>query len=552
MKRNLLLLSLLTLVMGFSAMAQTNTYTMITSSSELYDGAKVLIVGMDESGFAYAMSKQNTNNRKAVQINMSGSSITTSVAVAATSDTEPYEITVGGSNGAWTLFDELNGGYLYAASSDKNYLRTQAQNNANGQWNIVVNSNGECVPTAQGENTRNIMRFNLNADNGNPLISCYNSSSTIIEPVYIFKAVGAPTIDPEPTNYPTGFNAEVDRTSIELEWNASTGAQAPRGYLVVGSTGAITVPTDGTPVANDLDASDGHIAYNVLTGTSCEFENLVGNTTYNFAIFPFTNSSQDINYKTDGSYPTASATTANLTSLINTDFNGNLAPFTAYNVSGEQEWTSSSYSGVNFAKISGYASGSSNQNEDWLISPNLFANGKYANVTISFENAFKFDGNALMVMVSGEYDGHSNPNDFQWQDITDDFEWSAGDYVWQESGEVTYQFGNVNALYLAFVYTSTASAASTWEVTDVEVMGAGYDAVEEINATTFDIYPNPAANCISFNAEEDSMIEIIDITGRTVMSIEAVAGQNNVNISELNNGVYFVRMGASVVKFIKK
>ncbi len=550
MKRNLLLFSLLTLVMGFSAKAQTNTYSMVTSTSELYVGAKVLLVGYsDAADSAFMMSYQKSNNRHAVYTTQTGSSISTSVAVSATSDTEPFEFTVGGGEGAWTFYDEVKGGYLYAAGGG-NYLRTQTSLDSKGEWTISM-TNGACVFTSNGGVEQCYMHFNIN-HGGTPLFGCYKSTSNVTAPVYIFIAGGSPTLDPEPSNYPTQFTAEADRNTIGLSWAASTGAQLPRGYLVIGSTGTITVPTDGTPVANDLDAADGNVAYNVMSGTEAEFKQLAGNTTYNFAIFPFTNTGDGIDYKTDGTYPTASATTADSNCLLDVDFDGALAPFTAYNVTGTQEWSTSVYDGVPFAKMSGYASGSAFENEDWLISPNLFANGKYQSISVSFDNAYKFDGNALMVMISGAYDGQGDPNDFQWEDITDDFDWSAGDYVWQESGEMIYEIENANSLYIAFVYTSTDAAASTWEVTDVEIYGMGYDAVEEVSAQSLNIHPNPASSSFSFNVENDVTVEIIDMTGRVVMHVEAKAGENNVNVSELSNGVYFVKMDSSVAKFVKK
>ncbi len=550
MKRNLLLFSLLAMVMGFGAMAQTNTYNMVTSTSELYVGAKVLLVGYnDAADSAFMMSYQKSNNRHAVYTTQTGSSISTSVAVSATSDTEPFEFTVGGGEGAWTFYDEVKGGYLYAAGGG-NYLKTQTSLDSKGEWTISM-SNGACVPTSNGGVEQCYMHFNIN-HGGTPLFGCYKSTSNVTAPVYIFIAGGSPTLDPEPSNYPTQFTAEADRNTIGLSWAASTGAQLPRGYLVIGSTGTITVPTDGTPVANDLDAADGNVAYNVMSGTEVEFKQLAGNTTYNFAIFPFTNTGDGIDYKTDGTYPTASATTADSNCLLDVDFDGALAPFTAYNVTGTQEWSTSVYDGVPFAKMSGYASGASNVNEDWLISPNIFRNGSYNKVIISFLNCFNFDGDALKVMMSNEYDGVSDPTEYEWQDITSEFEWSEGGYVWQESGAATFDVTDSFKLFIAFRYTSTAAAASTWEVTNVEVYGEDYNAVEEVSATTFSVYPNPATSSFRFIAENDTMVEVIDMTGRMVMSVNAKAGENTVNVSELSNGVYFVKMGASIVKFVKE
>lgn len=550
MKRNLLLFSLLALVMGFGAKAQTKTYSMVTSTSELYVGAKVLLVGYnDAADSAFMMSYQKSNNRHAVYTTQTGSSISTSVAVSATSETEPFEFTVGGNEGAWTFYDELKSGYLYAAGGG-NYLKTQTNLDSKGEWTISM-TNGACVFTSNGGVEQCYMRFNIN-HSGSPLFGCYKPTSNVSAPVYIFMAGDHITLDPEPSSYPTQFTAEADRNTINLAWAASTGAQLPRGYLVLGSTGTITVPTDGTPVANDIDAADGNIAFNVMSGTEVEFKQLAGNTTYNFAIFPFTNTGDGIDYKTDGTYPTASATTANSNCLLDVDFDGALAPFTAYNVTGQQEWSTSVYDNVPFAKMSGYASGASNVNEDWLISPDLFRNGAYKNVTISFSNCFNFDGDALKVMMSSEYDGVSDPTEYNWQDITSEFAWSEGGYVWQESGAADFNVEGSYKLYIAFRYTSTAAAASTWEVTNVEVYGTVFDAVDEVSPMAVSIYPNPATSCFKFNAENDVTVEIIDVTGRMVMSVEAKAGENTVNISELSNGVYFAKIGASVVKLVKE
>ena len=550
MKRHLLNLLALMLVC-LAANAQTNNYSMVTSTSELYEGAKVILVGFNESAdSAFIMSYQKSSNRHAVYCDQTGSSISISVAAASSSQTEPYEFTIGGSNGAWTFFDALNNGYLYAPGGG-NYLKTQANNNENGQWNITMD-NGACVPVSNGGVEQCNMHFNINRS-GSPLFGCYKSTSNVTAPVYIFMANGAPVVDPEPTAYPTNFTATLDLTSAKLTWNASTGDQLPKGYLIIGSTGAITVPQDGNPVANDLNANDGSLAYNVLFGTNeVTFNQLPPNSTMNFAIFPYTNSQATIDYKNDGSYPTASVTTGSTSCVLFADFANGLAPFNAFNIEGEQEWTTSIYDNVPFAKMSGYANGASVVNEDWLISPNLFALGKYQTISISFDNAYKFDGDALRVVMSTEYDGISDPTEFDWTEITNEFQWSAGNYEWQESGE--YQLNNINSnsLYFAFIYTSSASAASTWEITNVNVLGDGFDAVDEYHAATFAVYPNPASGFITINAEEECEFVIFDAVGRNIVNIVTVPGENTINVSSFETGVYFIRMNGTVVRFVKE
>lgn len=544
MKKTLLSL-LAVMLMGLGAMAQTNTYNMITSASELSAGDKVLIVGFDDEGEAYVMSYQKTNNRHALEFDDVTTSITTSVASDPSSQTEPFELTVGGASGAWTFFDAVNNGYLNAPGGG-NYLRTQADLTANGQWTITFDATGGVVPVSNGGVEQCIMRYNATST----LFSCYKESSSITGLVYIFKASGAPVIDPEPSNYPTGFTATVENGTVDLEWNESTGAQLPRGYLVIGTTGTITVPVDGVVMENNTDPSAGNLVYNVIGDTEVEFHGLAANTTYKFAIFPFTNSSTNINYKTDGTYPTVNATIGDVHTILYANFADGLAPFTAFNIEGEQEWTISAYGGVPFAKMSGYSDGSYIVNEDWLITPNIFANGTYQTINFGFMNAFRYDGNPLKVYMSTTYNGVNNPTEFDWTDVTDRFDWSEGSFAWETTDEDFVV--NATSLYFAFVYTNTDAAASTWEVTNVEIVGTGFNAVGELEMSSLNVYPNPATNNIVVDVQKDAEVQILDMTGCVVMNVNAAEGENSINVSDLESGVYFVKMNGSVVKFVKK
>jgi hypothetical protein len=463
-----------------------------------------------------------------------------------------------GSAGAWEFYDPLREGYLYAASSSANQLKTQSTNNANGEWSIVFNQDGTAEVTAQGENTRNIMRFNENSSNGDPLFSCYNSNSSINVPVSLYKVGGSSQPKPEPTNYPTNFRvSEVDGTNVTLTWTDAVGGQVPDKYLVVASTGAISVPTDGVPVLNDL--TDQNVAYGVQTWT---FTGLEGGTTYHFAIFPYTNSSIYTDYKTDGNYPTDDATTEDIEILLFEDFNDGLGVFTAYDAYGEQNWHQGIYQGTTYANMNGY-SGGAHQNEDWLIGevPGM-TDTYFTEIFLEFRTAMKFDGNPLRVVVSGDYDGHSDPNDFDWIDITDAFDYSTGNYEWVESGKVNIidvvgDFANSGySWYIAFVYTSTDEAASSWEIDYVRATGTWITSVNENSALTIEFYPNPAREQVLFTLESDAQVIVFDVVGRKVNEMNAAAGNAQLNVSELESGVYFVNIryangSTAVSKFVK-
>ena len=543
MKKTLLFLA--TVLMSLSMMAQTTTYTKIASESELSAGDKVLLVGIKDDGSTFAMSWQKSNNRGAVAVTNEGGSITTTVAVDPNSQTDPFELTVGGQSGAWTFFDEVTNGYLYAPGGG-NYLRTQATNNANGEWVLAVDQDG-FKPTSNGGVDQKYMHYN----GGSTLFGCYNESSTVTGVVYIFKG-GEPSLDPEPSNYPTNFNATLSITKANLTWTASTGAQLPRGYVVLGTTGSINVPADGTPVENDTDPSDGNVAY-TTTGTTVSFDQLPANTTWTFAIFPYTNSGANIDYKNDGSYPTATLTTQDVNCIYASDFEHGLTPFIAVSIEGEQEWTTDVYGGVYFAKMSGYTANKAYvKNEDWLITSDIIDGDAYSSLTIAFMNAYKYDGDALQCLYSTNYDGMSDPTEstFTWTNITNHFQWSAGEYAWVETNYELNTAG-MQHLYVAFKFTCTTEASSTWEIADFKVY-EGYDAVNETEAVSFNLYPNPANSSINVVAENAAEVQIMDMAGRMVMTVNAVEGVNTINVADLANGVYFVRMNGAVVKFVKR
>lgn len=551
MKKSLFSLAAM-LLFAVSGIAQNTTFTKVTSASGLEAGAMYLIVGNDEDLGDFAIGYQKQNNRHAVAVTDAGGSITVTPAVDPYSEGDANQFMLGGSANAWTFYDPLREGYLYAASSSSNQLKTQSTNNANGEWSIVFNADGTAEVVAQGENTRNNMRFNPN--NGTPLFSCYAETSTVDTRVCLYKAGGTVEPDPEPSNYPTNFTATVNGTDVTLTWTDAVGEQLPHKYVVVSG---YYIPTDGIAVSDSETAKN--VSYGVQTVT---FSGLQGGQDYHFAIFPYTNSGFNIDYKTDGSYPTVTVTTENIEILLFEDFDEDLGVFTAYDMYGDQGWHQGTYQGTTYANMNGYANGAANQNEDWLISPGIPIEFDvyFESFDLEFRTAKKFEGNDIRVVVSMDYDGVSDPYDFadSWIDITDAFDYSTGDYVWVESGKVSLldiiEDGGV--FYVAFIYTSSNEAAASWEIDYVKITGWETLSVKENGKTVVGLYPNPASEQVTFTLENDAQVSIFDVTGRKVSTISCQAGQAQFGVSELENGVYFVNVRyvdgtMAVSKFVK-
>jgi hypothetical protein len=47
-------------------------------------------------------------------------------------------------------------------------------------------------------------------------------------------------------------------------------------------------------------------------------------------------------------------------------------------------------------------------------------------------------------------------------------------------------------------------------------------------------------------------IQILDITGKTILNVIANEAKQSIDISGLENGIYFVKVGSQTKKFIKK
>ena len=109
----------------------------------------------------------------------------------------------------YSIFDEGENGYLYAASSSNNYLKEKATLDNEGKWKITFDDNKATI-TAQGTNTHNTIKYN-GSSNSN-LFSCYeNGQKDIAIYAKLAKWGGAGALVPI-----TGFANSVASCAIEF------------------------------------------------------------------------------------------------------------------------------------------------------------------------------------------------------------------------------------------------------------------------------------------------------------------------------------------------
>ena len=185
----LLLVVMVISMLPVSAYAEGTTATLVTDISSLAAGDKVVIVAKD---YDFALgTNQNSNNREAVAVTKTDGNVTL------TDTVQVLTLEAGTIEGTFAL--NTGSGYLYAASSSKNYLRTEAALSDNSSWTVEISADGVATLKAQGTNTRNWLRYNPNKGKPTPLFSCYSSGQ---EDICIYK-VGAGAVEPEPTPTPT-------------------------------------------------------------------------------------------------------------------------------------------------------------------------------------------------------------------------------------------------------------------------------------------------------------------------------------------------------------
>ena len=191
-----------------------------TLASSITSGKHYIIVGSSTMA-DYAMGVQNNNNRAAVEIEISGETVT-----VASEDVHEVQICGPDANGFYTIND---GGYLYAASSGSNYLRTEETLDDNGRWSITFGDEGVANIVAQGTNTRNTMQFNAS----NHIFACYASASQ--GDVYLYEKANEATPTQAVSISPVGLATFCSENALDF-----TGVTDVWAYIAKNENGNVT------------------------------------------------------------------------------------------------------------------------------------------------------------------------------------------------------------------------------------------------------------------------------------------------------------------------
>ena len=263
------ILTLLLLALVSGSVWGQETYQRVTSVSELEAEKSFLIVNVDDQGRCIALSnEQKKNNRGAVAVILANDKITLEQNSMAC-----QLVLKGSSSVGWSFYDEVNGGYLYAASSSGNYLKTQSTLDDVGRADIRFEANIATI-TFKGTNKRNVMQYNPN--NGSPLFACYGSESQ--KPLQLFKKVESIGNQvAAPVFAPANGTTFVDKLTV----GASCSTEGATIYYTKDgaepTTGSDKFPTEGvtlteTTTLKAIAVKDGLDNSEVVTATYTKLE----------------------------------------------------------------------------------------------------------------------------------------------------------------------------------------------------------------------------------------------------------------------------------------
>ena len=147
-------------------------WQLCTENTEFSVGDQIVIVAQAEE---YALSTtQNASNRSAVEVSKNADM------VSANDDVQVITLEQGLVENTFAF--NVGTGYLYAASSASNVLKTHASIDENSSWKIEIDANNVANIKAQGTSSKNVLMFNT----ASKLFSCYGSTQA---PITIYKQV---------------------------------------------------------------------------------------------------------------------------------------------------------------------------------------------------------------------------------------------------------------------------------------------------------------------------------------------------------------------------
>lgn len=495
-----------------------NDWNRIYALSDLHDGDQVIIASRYDATVGdgyYAMTAGVSGKPDGV--------LFTSV-INAGVETLPAEISSDADTYLWNV--TLNGDVIILVNAAGDTLGYSSSTNfasgVNPEWNIALETSeeGALIPNYTGFVITNAETTNRGvAKNSSNKFGAY-STSNISNPDYnffmdlfVFGGSVTPTVATPVFSMPSGTYYEA----IEVEITCATEG-ATIYYTTDGSDPTAESEVYSEPIIVDSDMTIKAIA--MLEG-----------------------------YEDSGIATASYVIVTDVEILLSQDWEGDMNGWTFVTIEGNKPWVIGQYNNNHYANANGY--GDDVDNEQWCISPAFDLSSRdERNVTLTFTNATKFNGPALELYISENYDGQ-DPTAATWEPL--DYIASEGNYVWTESGEISLNAYSGENCYIGFRYISTIEdGAAAWEVDDILIVAELDDYVVTPEASlNVDVWNNHNELMIANNSDKMLDVMVYNIVGQPVLCGRVATGTNTIR-HDLVEGVYIVRIAnGKEVKGIK-
>jgi len=118
-----------------------------------------------------------------------------------------------------------------------------------------------------------------------------------------------------------------------------------------------------------------------------------------------------------------------------------------------------------------------------------------------------------------------------WADFT--YSWEQGSWLADNSLESPASVG--------FVYAGTSNEADNGYIDDLSVKQSGFNSTENLWLKNIKIYPNPFNSILNIkNTDGIKNVVIKNIIGQEIMKINVTSNNIELNLSELNQGLYII------------
>lgn len=212
-------------------------WKLVTDASSLTIGDKVIIVSTTSK---VAMSTtQNSNNRGQTSVTIKDDICTIN------DNVQQLSLEKGNKDGTFAFYTGT--GYLYAASSSSNHLKTESKLSDNSSWTIEIASNNATIK-AQGTNTRNLLKYNSSSS----LFSCYNSGQQAIS---LFKFVEIQDDNKHIVSFDSDGGTLISNQKVDNNSTATLPTEPTKtGYEFLGwfTEGSDTAFDFSTPITDDI------------------------------------------------------------------------------------------------------------------------------------------------------------------------------------------------------------------------------------------------------------------------------------------------------------